>query len=109
VTNAWLVVGLFAVHGVVYSFIQPAVDAHVATSSTRQNRARVQSMYAAIGMLGAFAGANALTKLYAIDYRLPLFTIGASYGICVLIGGLVIRRFEGRGRTMTSVTVSPLV
>lgn len=100
VSSAIVVVVLFAVHGIVYSFIQPAVDAHVASSSTGANRARVQGMYAAIGLLGAFAGANGLTALYAIDFRLPLYAIGMVYGTCVLIGGLIIHGVETRNRRL---------
>jgi MFS family permease len=95
-TSALFVVGLFAVHGVLYSFIQPAVDAHVAASSEPRNRARVQAMYSAIGLLGAFVGANALPPLYALDFRLPLFAMGGGYGLCVLVGGLLVRRGERR-------------
>lgn len=95
-TSAYVVVGLFAVHGVLYSFIQPAVDAHVAASSAPRNRARVQAMYATVGLAGAFVGANALPPLYAIDFRVPLFAIGAGYGVCVVIGGLIVRHSERR-------------
>jgi len=95
-SSAWLIVGLFAVHAVFYAGIQPTVDAHVAASSTPANRARVQGMYATIGLLGAIAGANAVTPLYAIDFRLPLFALGVGYGLCVLSGGLLVRRSEAR-------------
>jgi MFS family permease len=93
---AWLVVALFALHAVVYAFIGPAVDAHVAAASPAGARARVQGVYSAAGLIGAFAGANALTALYAVSFRLPLFALGAVYGVCVLMGGLVIRRAEVR-------------
>jgi MFS family permease len=106
-TSAWLIVGLFAVHAVFYAGIQPTVDAHVAASSTPANRARVQGMYATIGLLGAIAGANAVTPLYTIDPRLPLFALGAGYGLCVLIGGLLVRRSEAR-RASASAAVSAL-
>src|SRR5258708_669921 len=75
-SSAWLIVGLFAVHAVVYSFMQPAVDAHVASASAADARARVQGIYATVGVLGAFAGANALTPLYALNFRLPPFALG---------------------------------
>ena len=92
--TAWLVVGFFAVHAVLYSFVQPAVDAHVADASLEEARARVQGMYYTVGLVGAFTGANLLTPLYAHDFRLPLFVLGAGYGLCVLVGGLLIRRAE---------------
>jgi MFS family permease len=96
-SSAWLIVGLFAVHALFYAFIQPAVDAHVATAAAVDARARVQGMYAMVGVLGAFAGANALTPLYALNFRLPLFALGAGYGACVVVGGLLVRRAEARG------------
>lgn len=97
--SVWLIVGLFAVHALLYSFIQPAVDAHVAAASAEAARARVQGMYSTIGVAGAFVGANALTPLYALNFRLPLFALGAAYGLCVLVGGLLVRRAEARGVT----------
>jgi MFS family permease len=103
-TSAWLVVGLFAVHGMVYSFVQPAVDTHVAAASPPEARARVQGLYSTFGLLGAFVGANALPPLYALDFRLPLFALGAGYGACVLVAGLLIRRAEARGQV--SVTLA---
>jgi MFS family permease len=96
-TTIWLVVAFSAIHALVYSCIQPAVDAHVSVASPVEARARVQGMYASIGLVGAFAGANLLTPLYALDYRLPLFAMGAIYGACVLVGGLLIRYAELRG------------
>jgi MFS family permease len=98
---AWLIVALFALHAVVYAFIGPAVDAHVAAASPADARARVQGVYSAVGLVGAFAGANALTALYAVSFRLPLYAIGAAYGVCVLVGGLMIRRAEARGLVAT--------
>jgi MFS family permease len=95
-TTAWLVIGFFAVHAVLYSFVQPAVDAHVAVASPVEARARVQGMYSTVGLVGAFVGANLLTPLYARDFRLPLFVLGVGYGICILAGGLLIRRAERR-------------
>ena len=94
--SVWLVIGLFAVHALLYSFIQPAVDAHVAAASAETARARVQGMYSTIGVAGAFVGANALTPLYAQNFRLPLFALGAAYGVCVLVGGLLVRRSEAQ-------------
>jgi MFS family permease len=96
-STAWLVVGLCAVHAVLYACMQPAVDAHVAVASPAEARARVQGMYSTVGLLGAFAGATLLTPLYALDFRLPLFALGAGYGLCILVGGLLIRRAERHG------------
>jgi MFS family permease len=96
-TTAWLVVGFFAVQAVVYSCVQPAVDAHLAVASPVEARARVQGMFSTVGLAGAFVGANLLTPLYTLDFRLPLFALGAGYGLCVLAGGLLIRRAERLG------------
>lgn len=96
-TTAWLVVGFVAMHAVFYACVQPAVDAHVAVASPVEARARVQGMYSTIGLVGAFAGASLLAPLYALDFRLPLFVLGAGYGLCILAGGLLIRRAERHG------------
>jgi MFS family permease len=96
-TSAWLVVGFFAVHAVLYACMQPAVDAHVARSSPGEARARVQGLFTTFGLAGAFAGANLLAPLYALDFRLPLFVLGAGYGLCVLAGGWLVRRAERYG------------
>lgn len=87
---------LSIVHGAVYAFIQPALDSHVAASSARNARAQVQGLYTAVGSIGAFAGASGFTPLYAINFRLPLFAMGAVFGICVLVGGILIRVSEQR-------------
>ncbi|HKS69170.1 MAG TPA: MFS transporter, partial [Ktedonobacterales bacterium] len=88
---AGVVVVLFGVQALLYAIIQPAVDAHLAAASPLRARARVQGMYTTVGALGAFVGSSVFTPLYALDFRLPLFTLGASYGLCVLIGGLMVR------------------
>jgi len=93
---AWLIVALFALHAVVYAFIAPAVDAHLAAAAPTHALARVQGTYSAAGLFGAFAGANVLTALYAVSFRLPLFALGAVYGACVLAGALIIRSAEAR-------------
>ncbi len=54
VTVAIMVVVLFAVHGAVYSFVQPAIDSHVAASSASTMRARVQGLYTTFGLMGLF-------------------------------------------------------
>lgn len=101
--TGWLVAALFGVHAIFYSFVQPAVDAHVAAVSAVESRARVQGLYSMVGAVGAFVAANALTPLYALNFRLPLFALGAGYGLCVLAGGLMIRRSEAREPAAPSV------
>ncbi|TMC58480.1 MAG: MFS transporter [Chloroflexota bacterium] len=98
-TMASLVVVLFGLHGIFYAFIQPAVDAHVATSSRSNMRARVQGMYSTVGLLGAFFGANLFSPLYAINYRLPLFTMGTIFGLCVITGSILVRISESRAKS----------
>ena len=98
-TMASLVVVLFGLHGIFYAFIQPAVDAHVATSSYSNMRARVQGMYSTVGLLGAFFGANLFSPLYAINYRLPLFTMGTIFGLCVITGSILVRISESRPKS----------
>jgi MFS family permease len=95
--EAWPVVALGLLHGAVYAMMQPAVDAHLAASSMEEARARVQGLYSSVGLAGAFVGANGLTTLYETDYRLPLFVMGVGFGVCVLIGGLIVRLSEARG------------
>ncbi len=92
--TALLVAILFAVHGIVYAFMQPAVDTLVASSSVSYMRGRVQGLYATVGLIGAFAGASGFSPLYALNFRLPLFAMGTAFGICVLIGSTLIRISE---------------
>jgi len=94
----FLVAGLFLLHGTLYAFIQPAVDSHVAAAANSQARARIMGLYSAFGLLGGFVGANGFSLLYSVNFRLPLFAIGLGYGLCVLIGGLLIRQAEQRYR-----------
>jgi MFS family permease len=94
--TAWPVAVLFAVHGVVYALIQPAVDSHVAASSLADARARVQSVYSAFGLLGSFISATVLSSLYVVNFRLPLFVLGAGFAVCVITGGVMIRISESR-------------
>src|SRR5437588_3619677 len=97
-TNVVLVVVIgFAIHGIVYSFMQPAIDAHVATASASDARARIQGLYSAFGMIGGFVGSTGSSLLYGINFRLPLLTIGAVFGTGLLIGGTLIRLSEARG------------
>ncbi len=94
----FLVAGLWLVHGTLYAFIQPAVDSHVAIAASSQARARIMGLYSAFGLLGGFVGANGFSLLYGWNFRYPLFAIGIGYGLCVLIGGLLIRKAEKRYR-----------
>ncbi|GAC1696281.1 MAG: multidrug efflux MFS transporter NorA [Ktedonobacteraceae bacterium] len=71
-----IVIIFFTVHGIVYAFIQPAIDAHVAASSASNVRAQVQGVYGSIGLVGAFVGASGFSQLYSINFRYPLFTMG---------------------------------
>src|SRR5438552_5252682 len=94
-----LVVVFFAIHGVVYSLMQPAVDAHVASSTIVGARARIQGLYSAAGLVGGFVGASGCSFLYGLNFRLPLFVIGAIFGLCVLVGGILIRISESGNLT----------
>src|SRR5260221_14701675 len=91
-----IIIVFFAIHGVVYSFMQPAVDAHVASSTIPGARARIQGLYSAAGLIGGFAGANGCSFLYGLNFRLPLFAIGVAFGICVIVGGSIGRISESR-------------
>ncbi len=91
-----IIIIFFAIHGVVYSFMQPAVDAHVASSTIPGARARIQGLYSAAGLIGGFAGANGCSFLYGLNFRLPLFAIGVAFGICVIVGGTLVRISEAR-------------
>jgi predicted MFS family arabinose efflux permease len=97
ISVAWPIVVLLFVHGAIYAMMQPAVDAHLAASSLEEARARVQAFYASVGLAGAFVGANGFSVLYESDFRLPLFALGGAFGLCVLVGGLMVRRSESRG------------
>ena len=83
--------GLWVVHGAVYAMMQPAVDAHLAAASRKEARGRVQGFYSSVGLAGAFVGASGFSVLYEMDYRLPLFGLGIAFGVCVLVGGLLVR------------------
>lgn len=96
-----IVLILSVIHGIVYAFLQPALDSHVAASSPANARAQVQGFYAAIGFIGAFIGASGFTPLYALNFRLPLFTMSAVFGMCVLIGSTLIRMSEKKKVSIT--------
>ncbi len=98
-----IVVIFFAIHGVIYSMMQPAVDAHVAASTIAGARARIQGLYSAAGLVGGFFGASGCSLLYGLNFRLPLFAIGAGFGICVLTGGILVRISESRNNVMPKV------
>jgi|SRR5450755_321293 MFS family permease len=96
--SAFLVVVLYAIHGTLYAFLQPALDTHIASASESSLRARIQGIYATSTSIGSLVGASALTPLYALNFRLPLFTIGAGYGCCLLIGYTLIHLSERRNK-----------
>ena len=91
---AMIVVVLYGVHGAVYAFMQPALDAHVAASSGSSFRARIQDLYATAGSMGAFIGASGSAPLYAINFRLPLFFMGILCVFYIVIGARLIRISE---------------
>ena len=102
------VIVLFAIHGTFYAFIQPAVDASVASASGNSTiRARVQSMYSTVGLIGAFFGANVISPLYGINFRLPLFAMGGLFGLCVIIGGILVRLSEKR-KTAVAIPIQDM-
>lgn len=94
---AWPILILGLLHSSVYALMQPAMDANLAAASVENARARVQGVYSSVGLAAAFASANGLPILYAVDWRLPLFTMAAVFGVLVVIGGLIIRWSEQRG------------
>ncbi len=100
-----IVVVFFVIHGVVYSMMEPAVDAHVANSTITGARARIQGLYSAAGIVGGFVGATGCTYLYGLNFRLPLFAIGVLFGICVLTGGILVRISESRNTALLKADV----
>ncbi|MBO0779046.1 MAG: hypothetical protein J2P37_09495, partial [Ktedonobacteraceae bacterium] len=95
---ALIVVVLYAIHSAVYAFIQPAIDAHVASSSNSEMRGRIQGLYSTVGLIGSFVGASGFTPLYTMNFRFPLFAMGIGYGLCLLVGWLFIHLSEKRNR-----------
>lgn len=93
-TNVVVVVIAIGLHSVVYSLTMPAVDAYLAAVSPSDARARAQSLYSAVGLASAFLASAVLPALYAANYRLPMFSVGALFGVCIVIGGLIVRRSE---------------
>jgi MFS family permease len=104
ITMLLAIIVLFIIHGAVYAFIQPAVDAHVATWSDSDVRARVQGTYSTIGLIGSFIGASGFTVLYNINFRLPMIMMGLCYGVCLLIGFALIRINERRIERKVNLT-----
>src|SRR5581483_6211260 len=94
---AIIIVIVFALHGIAYSLMQPAIDAHLASASPPHARARAQGLYTAFGTFGGFVGASVSSLLYSVNYRLPLLTIAGVFGAGILLGGTMIRHFEARG------------
>jgi MFS family permease len=92
--SPWPLVGLSVLHGALFAFTQPAVDAHLASWSGSRVRARIQGVYSSAGLIGAFVGANALTAVYALDFRLPLFILGTVFCVGLLVGGVMMRVSE---------------
>ena len=90
----------FIIHGVVYAMMEPAVDAHVANSTIAGARARIQGLYSAAGIAGGFVGATGCTFLYALNFRLPLFAIGVLFGMCVIVGGILVHISESRNTAL---------
>jgi MFS family permease len=91
-----IVIVFFVINGVVFSMMEPAVDAHLANSTIPGARARIQGLYSAAGIVGGFVGATGCTYLYSLNFRLPLFAIGVLYGICVIVGGVMVHISESR-------------
>lgn len=102
---AIIVVIVFALHGIAYSLMQPAIDAHLASASRPDARARTQGLYTAFGTFGGFVGASVSSLLYAVNYRLPLLTIAGVFGVGILIGGVMIRYYEARSHTRQELEI----
>jgi len=96
------VILIFGLHGAVYALMQPAVDATLAAASPPDARARAQGVYSAVGLASAFIAANALSVLYSLNFRLPLFAMAGGFGLCVLVGGALIRLSERDGLVPTA-------
>jgi MFS family permease len=96
INSVAVALAMFAIHGAIYAMMQPAVDANLAAFSPPAARARAQGLYSAIGTGGAFIAANTPSALYGVNFRLPLFVMAAAFGVCVLIGGTMVRIAEGR-------------
>jgi MFS family permease len=89
-----VVLALFVLHGIFYALMQPAVDSHLAVASPVGARTRAQSLYSTVGLAGAFIAATTLGPIYATNVHATLPLLGLLYGLCVLCGGLLVRRWE---------------
>ena len=98
ISSISVALAVFAIHGAIYAMMQPAVDANLASFSPPEARARAQGLYSAIGTAGAFIAANVLSALYGVNFRLPLFVMAAAFGVCLLVGGTMVRIAEERSR-----------
>lgn len=96
------VIIIFGLHGAVYALMQPAVDATLAVASPSEARARVQGVYSTVGLASAFIAANTLSALNGLNFRLPLFVMAGGFGLCVLVGGALIRLAERDGLPLAS-------
>lgn len=105
----WLILILFVLHGTCWIFVQPAVDSHLANASHEGARARIQGIFSGAGLLGGFVGASCFGILYGWNFRLPLFAIGLGYGLCIVLGGILIRRFERRQAQLSSEQFQPQI
>ncbi|MDQ2743849.1 MAG: MFS transporter [Chloroflexota bacterium] len=93
-TQLAIVIIAIGLHSAVYSLTMPAVDAYLASASPPDARARAQSLYSSVGLASAFLASAVLPALYAVNYRLPIFAVGALFGLCIVVGGLLVRRSE---------------
>jgi hypothetical protein len=66
-------------------------------------RARIQGLYSTVGLIGAFVGSDLFIPLYLINFRFPWFMMGLCYGLCILVGGLIIRRQETKNLPRSQV------
>jgi MFS family permease len=89
-----VLLALFVIHGAFYALMQPAVDSHLAIASPPGARSRAQSLFSTVGLVGAFIGANVFSLIYAANVHLTLPLLGALYGLCVVAGTAMIRRWE---------------
>jgi MFS family permease len=106
--SVYPVIAGMLIQAVLYGVVAPAVDAHNSHAAPAHLRTRAQSVYAGMGMFGAFIGACAFTPLYALDYRLPLVVQGGCYGIAILIGTRFIRSWELRSH-LGATPIVPII
>ncbi len=85
--------------------MEPAVDAHLANSTITGARARIQGLYSAAGIAGRLCRGDRCTILYALNFRLPLFAIGVLFGVCVIVGGILVHISESRNTALLKTDV----